>query len=109
MKKFALVCVMLASVVSIGFAVGNTYREWQDYYNDKKYYEMGCNNGNVALLQMASCVLLADIYFKGESVRQDTAKGLELLKKTCGLLAYGYACNRLGDIYIAMNELSTKK
>lgn len=73
--------------------LGYTYYELQDYYNAKKYFEIGCNKG-----ELVSCYNLGLRYYNGEGVRQDYAKARELWKKACDM-KYGAACNNLAVLY----------
>ncbi|ETD24253.1 tetratricopeptide repeat protein [Helicobacter macacae] len=78
--------------------LGATYDKLQDYYNAKKYLEIGCNKGNGDLDQAGSCYNLGYMYANGKGVRQDYAKAAELWKKACDM-KYGFACNNLGVLY----------
>ena len=78
--------------------LGRAYYELQDYYNAKKYAEIGCNKGNGVLFQAEVCFNLGLMYIKGEGVRQDYHKAHELYKKSCDM-KYGRACNNLGVLY----------
>lgn len=74
-------------------SLGNAYYKLQDYYNAKKYYEIGCNKGNTTC-----CYNLGGMYWDGKGVRQDYYKATELYKKACDM-KYGDACNNLGVLY----------
>ena len=79
--------------------LGATYGNLQDYYNAKKYFEMGCNKGNGDLVQAESCYHLGLMYDSwGKGVRRDYAKAHELYKKACDM-KHGRACNNLGVLY----------
>lgn len=73
--------------------LGMVYSDLQDYYNAKKYYEIGCNKGNTT-----SCYHLGLMYANGKVARQDYYKAAELYKKACDM-KLGIACNNLGVLY----------
>ena len=77
---------------SLGFA----YYNLNDYFNAKKYYEIGCNK--VGNMQAESCYNLGVMYFNGKGVRQDYHKASELWKKACDMKDAN-ACNNLGFLY----------
>lgn len=79
-------------------ALGDTYYELQDYYNAKKYYEIGCGKGNGNLAQSKPCFNLGIMHANGKGVRQDYHKSHELWKKACDM-KLGSACNNLGFLY----------
>ena len=95
-----------------GSLLGGAYYKLQDYYNAKKYYEMGCNKGNGDLTHAEGCFNLGLMYYNGKVVRQDYYKAVELYKKACDM-KLGVACNNLGVLYIkgegVRQNLSTAK
>lgn len=80
------------------FLLARSYDKLQDYYNAKKYYEIGCSKGNEDLSQADNCYNLGLMYNEGQGVRQDYYKAAELYKKACDM-KYGAACNNLGLLY----------
>ena len=78
--------------------LGGAYYRLADNFNAKKYYEIGCNNGNGDISQSEPCYNLGLMYHNGKGVRQDYAKAAELWKKACDM-KYGDACNNLGYLY----------
>ena len=76
--------------------LGYTYEKLQDYYNAKKYYEIGCSKINRN--QSKACFNLGLIYDLGKGVQQDYHKSYELYKKSCDM-KYGEACTSLGSLY----------
>ena len=77
---------------SLGFA----YYNLNDYFNAKKYYEIGCNK--VGNMQAESCYNLGVMYVEGQGVRQDYYRARELYKKACDM-KHASACNNLGFLY----------
>lgn len=74
--------------------LGDTYYfDLKDYFNAKKYYEIGCNKGN-----KRSCYNAGNMYKNGEGVRQNYHKAHELYKKACDMKD-AQACNNLGVLY----------
>lgn len=78
--------------------LGDVYYELQDYFNAKKYYEMGCNKGNGDTFQSEPCYRLGYMYVNGKGVRENPHKGYELYKKACDM-EYAYACVAMGRLY----------
>ena len=76
--------------------LGLTYIALNDYFNTKKYFEIGCNK--VSYLQSRFCYNLGVMYVEGQGVRQDYHKARELYKKACDM-KYASACNNLGFLY----------
>lgn len=83
---------------SVYEALALSYDKLQDYYNAKKYYEIGCNKGNGDLVQSENCYNLGQMYYNGEGVRQSYYKAYELWKKACDMKNTD-ACNNLGVLY----------
>ncbi len=82
---------------NVGYGLlGATYGELNDYFNAKRYAEIGCNE--VSNIQAGSCYNLGQMYYSGRGVRQDYHKAAELYKKACDM-KYGRACNELGLLY----------
>ena len=78
------------------YSFGLAYFNLNDYFNAKKYFEIGCNK--VSDTQVTSCYNLGIMYFNGKGVRQDYYKARELYKKACDM-KYADACNNLGVLY----------
>ncbi|MGX2972963.1 tetratricopeptide repeat protein [Helicobacter sp. T3_23-1059] len=78
------------------YFLGLAYYNLNDYFNAKKYYEIGCNK--VSDMQSESCYNLGLMYHNGKGVRQDYHKASELWKKACDM-KNGFACNNLGALY----------
>ncbi|MGX2973403.1 tetratricopeptide repeat protein, partial [Helicobacter sp. T3_23-1059] len=76
--------------------LGRAYYQLNDFFNAKKYYEIGCNK--VSNMQASSCYNLGLMYFNGKGVRQDYHKASELWKKACDMKS-GLGCNNLGFLY----------
>ena len=76
--------------------MGLAYDKLNDYFNAKKYYEIGCNK--VGDMQSGSCHNLGLMYYEGQGVRQDYHKAAELYKKACDMKD-AMACNNLGALY----------
>ena len=76
--------------------LGLTYADLNDYFNAKKYFEIGCNK--VSDMQSESCYNLGVMYVEGQGVREDYHKARELYKKACDM-KNGFACNNLGALY----------
>ncbi|MGX2984447.1 tetratricopeptide repeat protein [Helicobacter sp. 23-1048] len=76
--------------------LGLTYIALNDYFNAKKYFEIGCNK--VSYLQSQFCYNLGVMYYNGKGVRQDYHKARELYKKACDMKD-AEACNNLGVLY----------
>ncbi len=73
--------------------LGLLYFKLNDYFNAKKYYEIGCNKANIF-----ACDSLGRMYEEGQGVRQDYHKAAEFYKKACDM-EYAGACNQLGLLY----------
>lgn len=83
---------------NVGYGLlGAIYGELNDYFNAKKYFEIGCNE--VSKIQAGSCFNLGQMYYSGRGVRQDYHKAAELYKKACDL-GYQIGC----DNYKIINE-----
>lgn len=76
--------------------LGNAYYETQDFFNAKKYFEIGCNNSVDA--KLGFCYNLAVMYYEGKGVRQDYHKAKELYDKSCKL-KHARACFNLGVLH----------
>ena len=74
--------------------LGFAYYELNDYFNAKKYFEIGCNK----VSEPFCCFTLGGMYYNGQGVRQDYHKARELWKKACDMKKAG-ACNNLGVLY----------
>lgn len=79
-------------------SLGYAYGVLQDYYNSKKYYEIGCDKGNNDLIHAENCFNLGIMYHNGKGVRQDYHKAAELYKKACDM-KLGDACTNLCSLY----------
>ncbi|MGX2973336.1 tetratricopeptide repeat protein [Helicobacter sp. T3_23-1059] len=78
------------------YLLGFAYYSLNAYFSAKKYYEIGCNK--VSEAQSISCYKLGVMYVKGQGVRQDYHKAVELYKKACEM-KHDTACNNLGFLY----------
>ncbi|MGX3044675.1 tetratricopeptide repeat protein [Helicobacter sp. T3_23-1056] len=76
--------------------LGLSYDKLGDYFNAKKYLEIGCNK--VSDTQSESCYNLGVMYIDGKGVRQDYHKARELWKKACDM-KNAMACHNLGVLY----------
>lgn len=95
--------------------LGLVYDKLQDYYNAKKYNEIGCSKDfgnlipgylllitkeNILLARAESCERLGRMYELGKGVVQDYHKAAELYKKACDMKSSG-GCLLLGYLYYA--------
>jgi len=59
-----------------------------------RYFEMGCEHGD-----QRSCREMADFYYEGKLVSQDTVQALRLYKQSCELFNAG-ACLKVGELIV---------
>lgn len=65
--------------------LGKAYYLLQDYYNAKKYYEIECDTNDVASMQAYACLVVAEMYDRGQGVKRNSSTAAQYYHKACNL------------------------
>lgn len=66
-------------------ALAAAYDKLQDYYNAKKYYEIVCDTNDGASMQAYACLVVAEMYDRGQGVKRNSSTAAQYYDKACNL------------------------